>query len=124
MGEKLIIYNRDGSKTEVEPLKAWQPDVRPREMDGRKMDEWLSNALGFEINRSLDNPWAGPKPFSSDIACAWELMIVMTNRGKRPRITRVAENEWACSMNLDEPTAYSSSAPRAISEAVILSLMS
>ena len=121
MGEKLIIHNIDGSRTEVEPLKAWQPS-EVRELDGKKIDEWLSNAFGFEINRSPDNPWAGPKPFSSDIACAWELMTIMANRGKRPRITRVAENEWACSMDLDEPTAYSSSAPLAICQAVILTL--
>lgn len=87
------------------------------ELDGKKIDKWLA-----ENFRMGDGSLIAPKPYSADMSAAWELMTIMANRGKRPRITRVSGNEWACAMDLDESACYSSSAPLAICQAVILEL--
>lgn len=87
------------------PLGHWWAYMDDKNHEGRSADVW--------------------RP-SEDIAAAWEVVTHFINTTReRPKIDRMAENEWRVQLNdFDESAvAYSSSAPLAICRAALLAVM-
>jgi len=103
---------------------------------GRELDVLVAKQIfGFGVMVWINHPDIDPKVvtpdeidllhYSTDIAAAWEVVNHFVSRRKRPKIDRVAENEWRVQLDdFDEnAVAYSSSAPLAICRAALLAVM-